>query len=158
MSLNVSTAFKSDQCAQFAPAFNGGAIYVYSGTQPLRPHMAPTGTLLATITANGLPWVPGSPTNGITFTDGQGGFVTQTPGMILRLTCVLAGVAGWARLMGVNDSLQLDVNARRIDMGVNDAEPGIPGTLTIGNPTLTLNEQRPIPFFLYAIPPIGEPV
>lgn len=155
MSLNVSQAFKARMLSMFAPVFNGGVIYIYSGTQPASPSASPTGTLLATVTLDGLPHTLGSTTNGLLYTSGADGYVVLSPGLAPRMTVVTSGVAGWARVMAFDDSLQYDTSAHRIDCGVNDGTPGVPATLLMETPTLTAGEVLPVGYFIYAIPPFG---
>jgi hypothetical protein len=56
MTLRISTALRNAVLAggSVKDALNGGKILIYSGAQPTTADAAPTGTLLATITANSL--------------------------------------------------------------------------------------------------------
>lgn len=53
-----------------------GIIEIRNGTQPASADSAASGTLLAVVTLNGLPFTPGSATNGLTFSGPTAGVLT----------------------------------------------------------------------------------
>jgi len=107
----------------------GGYIRVYSGPQPASADMAPTGTLLAEITTDGVPW--GSPGSALTLKDGS---LTQLlHNGTWTLTAKAAGEAGWWRFVWwEGDSDTLSETVPRLDAAVSDTILGMPTTITDG--------------------------
>lgn len=79
---------------------NGGYIQVFSGEQPETADMPPTGTLLATITQEGLPIpIPGSDEGGLMVQLGPAVGELVSLGT-WRLRGLAAGDPGWWRFVG----------------------------------------------------------
>lgn len=146
--LMASTGIRRAFAQAFADNFPDAVIRVYSGPQPANSDMAPTGTLLANITRNGLPVYPG---NGFTFLVSPTGFVTRGIGEIWTLKGADAGVAGYCRLAAITDPPIFSSSAFRMDFDCNP-DDGIGLLLTDPNITATLT--RDVPYFLYGVPPI----
>lgn len=149
--LNLSTGLKNLQLSPMPAAMAGGAIFVYSNDepQPTTSDLAPTGTLLAVISNNGLPWTLGSPTNGLNIVATTGGYLLPHPSQNWVLTGIADGIAGWARFISPNDTLADSRTLPRIDCAVNVGGTG----LLLASPTITVGLQRPITYWLYGIPP-----
>jgi hypothetical protein len=84
--------------SSFDAIFLNGCIEIRSLEQPARADLAPTGTRLARITANGAPWVAGNPANGLRFSR-DGRFATKSLAQRWVLQGEATGVAGWCRLL-----------------------------------------------------------
>ena len=95
--------------SSFQRIFNLGFINVYTGTQPSTADMAPTGSLLATISNAG---------GGITLGEAASGVISKASGETWSGTVVLAGVAGWARLYAAGDDGALSTTEERLDGAV----------------------------------------
>jgi hypothetical protein len=148
--LLISTGLKAAFLASFPTQFNGGAIYIYSGTQPASAQAAPTGTLLAVVSKNGLAWTLGSATNGLQFEATNGGFVVPAVATPFVLKGVADGVAGWARLICKDDTLAVSSTLPRVDCAVNSPD-GM--ELILSNTTITTGVERSVDYWLYGIPP-----
>jgi hypothetical protein len=98
MAIRLSAGLQSSLLTEFglASMMNYGVIEVYSGEQPLTASYAPTGTLLGTITEDGLGFVVGSTTGGlrVAYSGVLGGLVKQGT---WRLRGVTNGAPGWWR-------------------------------------------------------------
>lgn len=100
MTVKLSTGLRSNLVGDkgFASTFANGIIEIRTGSQPASADAAPTGTLLAVVTANSLPFTPGSPTNGLTFLAATGGSVAKAG--IWSFSGLADGTAGWFRFKG----------------------------------------------------------
>lgn len=151
--LNVSVGMKNLMLAPVPAAFAGGAIYVYSGAQPARAELAPTGTLLAVVTLDGGAYTLGNPANGLHIVATSGGYLIPDPSETIRwiMTGVQTGVAGWGRMVTNSDTL-LDSNTlSRIDFAVNTGGTG----LLLETANITNGETKPVDYWIYGIPPFG---
>lgn len=110
MSVKLSTGDKNRTMNDRAAAYTGGAIFVYSGPQPVSPNAAATGILLGIVTENGLPWIAGNPANGLRFKPAEDG-VLQKVDAPWRMTGLAKGTAGWCRFVTnvADDGSQSDV-------------------------------------------------
>lgn len=140
----------------FDALFHDGVIDVYSGAQPASADLAPTGTLLARITRNGMTWTPGAPAGGLRFIR-DGRYVAKDGGQDWRLTGLATGVAGWFRLLpNAADPGTASLSAPRIDGAVGvigdpvDAQIYLPDTAITADTIITLN------YWWYAMPPLGD--
>lgn len=90
-----------------------GAINVYSGPQPLTADTAATGTLLGTVSINGLG------VTGITFDAAAAGVLSKAAAETWKFVGVAAGTAGWCRFYpaGGNPAI-LSTTESRIDMAI----------------------------------------
>lgn len=154
MTLRVSTKFKALILGPtaFETIFNGGCILVYSGAQPASADAAATGTLLARITANGLPWSAGGSDGGLSF-ERSNGVVRKLAAQPWTLTAIATGTAGWFRMVGpLEDTGGQSYAAPRLDGVVGNTSLA---QLVLQNTALTSGDTRDIPQFLYSIPPLG---
>lgn len=97
----------------------GGAIYVYSGTQPVNANAAPTGTLLGIATVGAGAWTAAvSTANGLDFAASSAGVLSKSPTETWQFVGLADGTAGWFRFVSgvAADSLTDDVSTYpRID-------------------------------------------
>lgn len=149
--LILSNGLKNAMLAAMPPLFAGGAIMIYTGAQPASPHLAPTGTLLGYVTDGGGAYTVGSATNGLHIALSTGGFWIPEPTEDWAIRGVATGVAGWARFIGLDDTLGVSSALARIDMKVNDDGTGF----LLNNTTITNGEVRPLDYALYGIPPFA---
>lgn len=88
MPIYLSDGAKSGMNSRFPALFNGGKINVYTGPQPESASHAPTGTLLAEVTApNGLRFIHVAP------------YASKDPLQEWTLLGLAQGIAGWFRLI-----------------------------------------------------------
>lgn len=123
MAVKFSTGRKNRSLNDLATAYLGGAIFVYSGPQPVNSDAAATGTLLGIVTENGLPWIAGNTANGLRFKPAEAG-VLQKVDDPWRMTGLAKGTAGWCRFVTnvADDGSQSDT-LDRFDLPI-----GISGT------------------------------
>jgi hypothetical protein len=139
----------------FAGIFYGGAIGVYTGSQPAAARLPATGTLLGYITLGGATWVPGSATNGLEY-DLLDTYVTKPLAANWAITPIAAGTAGWFRVYpaGADSNLE-STTLPRIDGSISAT--GVGAQMRIINPVLAVGVPVPIDAFWYTIPPLyGE--
>jgi len=135
----------------FEDIFAFGAIRVYTGAKPATPNMAPTGTLLGTVTMDGQPWTPASPGYGLEFTR-EGPYITRKLGGQWIIDPVATGLAGWARLLAPGDpGAVASYTAPRLDFDVN--LPGGPG-LILDDKNLTQGQAKTIDTFFFSLYPV----
>jgi len=98
MAIRLSAGLQSSLLTEFglAAMMNYGVIEVYSGAQPITASDAPTGTLLGTITEDGLDFTSGSTAGGLrtAYSGPLGGLVKQGT---WRLRGAADGAPGWWR-------------------------------------------------------------
>lgn len=152
--LNISVALKNLMLDPVPDVFAGGAIYIYSGTQPANPSMAPSGTLLAVVTLDGGAYSLGDPTNGLHIVATSGGYLTPDPAEAERwiMTGVQTGTAGWARIVTNDDTLLASATLPRIDCAVSTTG----GTgLLLETASIINGETKPVDYWIYGIPPFA---
>lgn len=116
MTIRFSTGLRNNLAGPtgFAGSFANGVIEIYTGAQPASADAAASGTLLGTMTLASGPFVPGSPTNGLTFAAPAGGAVSKTG--VWSFVGIAAGRAGWFRLKAnAADAGLLSTTAVRMD-------------------------------------------
>ncbi len=150
MTLLISNGLKTPMLAAFPTVFNGGAILVYSGTQPDSAQYPPTGTLLAIVSNNGAAWALGSPNNGLRFINTGSGYVLPDPTQDWKCVGVADGIAGWARLVSYQDTLQASSILPRVAGAVN---PPTHTEFTLRNIAITTGQAQSVDYWLYGIPP-----
>ena len=115
-----------------------GVIRVYSGTQPVNPNDAPTGTQLGQITTDGNAWTPGQSAGGLRLSPVPGYSLISKPQIDPWVLSVSSsGTAGWWRFIA-------DANT---SAWIDGAVTGPFIELFLGDPVLTALEQRQIEFF-----------
>ncbi len=154
MALNLSTGFRSSLLAgtSWKTLFDGGVIYVYTGTQPDTADEAVTGTLLGKVTINGGEWDAGLPTNGLTYVQNTI-YIQKTEVERWFLATIAAGIAGWFRIVGnAMDVGSNDVTLPRVDgaIGTTDA----PAEMIWDATGVLADTTYSIDSFLFAFPPI----
>lgn len=102
----------TDIATGFKQVFNNSKIEIRTGSQPSSADLAPTGTLLVTITLNG------DSGTGLVFDDPSNGTVGKPSGAVWSGTAVATGTAGWFRLCHMNDSGAQSTTEERIDGSV----------------------------------------
>lgn len=150
MTLQVSNKTKSQLAAAFVATFTGGRIEVYTGAQPEFADDAPSGTLLGTITTNGLP--TSNPAHGLVV-EQSGPYAIKPIEAVWRLTAIASGTAGWFRLMTEPDDGGPSYELARVDGAIGTTigdgiEMVLPSTAITNGSIYTLDQ------FTYTIPPI----
>ncbi len=127
--------------------FANGVIEVRTGSQPTTADSAVTGTLLGTVTLASGPFVPGSPTNGLTFAAAVAGTLSKTG--TWSFVGIEDGTAGWFRLKGnAVDSGVSSTTAARIDGSI--ATSG--ADLNLSNIVVAVGAPSTIDVFSLTIP------
>jgi hypothetical protein len=131
----------------FSASFNRGVIEIYTGTQPPNADAAVTGTLLGTVTLNSGAFVPGSPTNGLTFANPSAGSITKDG--TWSFVGIANGTAGWFRFKAnAVDAGSLSTTAVRMDGSV--AASG--GDMTLSNIVVAVGAPNTCDTFVYTQP------
>jgi len=147
----LSNLAKTALLAAFPIAFNGGHIRVFGGARPASPNGAQAGSLLGTITRNGLPAALGAPA-ALTFVQ-QGPYILHDPDELWTLTVIASGSATWFRLVAdVDDPGDADASRLRIDGTASDFAGA--GELRMPNTALVANTVLSPLSFIYTIPPL----
>ncbi len=156
MTTVVSTGYAAHVAlgsTSFVDAFRDGVIDIYSGPQPGTADAPPSGTLLGQITADGLPWTPGSEQGGLRW-GADGRYVIKTPGVPWVLTGVAAGTAGWFRLRtNAPDDGELSMDAVRLDGAISPVG-GEGAELWLATTSITPDTAILIQNFWIAVPPL----
>ena len=149
----VSTGYKRRLFAGegFLTLFNGGCIELYTGAMPM-PNLAPTGTLLARVSNNGLVYTPGFATNGLSYAVNEQGEVVAADGTAWAIRGLVAGTATWARMVGLADSGIASTDDPRVHFEVNPVDNN---GIVMASPTIVVDAISPSTFFLYGIPPFA---
>lgn len=141
MSVRFSTGLRNNMLSAsgIRETFTNGVLKLYSGVQPTSADGAVTGALLLEVTVNGLPFTPGSATNGLNFDLPVSAVLSKAAAEDWKGSGILAGTVGWARFCGnaVDDDLA-STTLPRIDMSVakTGADLNISNTgIVIGAPT-----------------------
>lgn len=132
---------------QFADTFGGGIIEIRSGTQPATSDAAATGALLGVVTLGSGAFVPGSPTNGLTFDMAFGGTVSKSG--VWSFVGIATGTAGWYRFKtNAFDNDLASTQLPRIDgsVGVSGAD------LNLSNITIAVGAPTTIDSYMFTIP------
>jgi len=96
-------------------AFNLGFMAIMSGSQPVSPDDAATGTRLGTISVNG-----GG--TGITFDAAVAGVIAKAIAEVWRFTGLADGTAGWFRLYQAADTItNASTSVARIDGAIGSS-------------------------------------
>ena len=126
---------------------------IRTGPQPAGANAAVTGSLIARISRDGVPWVAGSPDGGLRFTAADR-YMSKDPTHVWRLIGLGTGTAGWFRLIANayddgGDSLILP----RID-GVVGLVGGGDVQLFLPSLGITPSTDITIESWVYGIPPL----
>lgn len=148
MTLRLSTGLRTNIVGNtgVGATFANGIVEIRTGSQPATADAAATGTLLGTVTLNNLPFVAGSPTNGLTFAAAAAGVLAKSG--VWAFNGIAAGTAGWFRLKANaldNDALsttlpRLDgsVATSGADMSLSNISIAIGAPTTIDTFTITV--------------------
>lgn len=118
-------------------AFNGGLFRIYSGTKPATANLAPTGTLLASVTAADF------------FAAASSGSVALNAAMT-DSSANATGTAGYFRFSAASDTDALDAAYARIDGTVTATGGG--GDITLDNTSITSGQSVSITSFTFTMP------
>ena len=134
MAILMSTELKNEMLAgvNLINALDFGVIRIYSGQQPASADLSPTGTLLASVTSNGLAWSQGESLAGLRLNIIPSIALLVKPQTPWVLAATTTGTAGWWRFRSGGEA------ALRMDGTVG----GPDSDLFIGNQQLTAGEQR----------------
>ena len=128
----------------FAGVMNAGAIYVYSGSIPDSPDDAVSGTLLGTITTDGLPYNPGADANGagLRLRVFSPGAIAPATDAVWTLVGSATGEAGWFRWCASGaDGFGYSITRPRVDGTIGDV-------LVLGETTITALTNIKVDSFL----------
>lgn len=148
MTLKLSTGLRTNIVGStgVGATFANGTIEIRTGTQPVNADAAPTGALLGVVTLNNLPFVPGSPTNGLTFAAAAGGVLAKSG--VWAFNGIAAGTAGWFRLKAnALDNDTLSTTLPRLDGSV--ATSG--GDMSLSNISIAVGAPTTIDTFSIAV-------
>ncbi len=101
MSVSLSTALRNGMlnATGFTTALSTGAIYIYSGPQPLNADAAVQGTLLGVVSKDAGAYTQGTSTNGLVLAVPASGVVAKNTD-VWQMVAVATGIAGWFRFKG----------------------------------------------------------
>lgn len=125
-------------------SFTASVLKIYSGVQPSSSDDPAPGVLLLEVTVDGLPFNPGSPTNGLNFDAPISAVVSKAAGENWQGSGIASGTAGWARLCGnLADPDSTSTILPRIDMSV--AKTG--GDLNLSNTAIVIGAPTTVDIF-----------
>lgn len=145
MTIRLNKAARNAAVGQtgLAGAFKDGVILLYSGPQPTSAESAPTGTLLAKVTANGGVFTHGVATNGLNFIFVDGALQKDDTPWLYKGE--IGGTIGWARFLGnQDDDGSANVNTPRLDMSVGRTGQD----MTVSNPVVEVGAQGAVTKFI----------
>lgn len=144
--ITISPGLAATMTSSLVASMNASFIDVYTGTMPASADMAPTGTLLGTISVNGLAGAALHVVAGTTTVS------KASEPWIIKPTA--AGTAGWFRWRKSGDSGGVSGTAFRIDgsIGTNDN----PGDMIWDNLVMAVGQPYTIDSFVYSITPVGN--
>lgn len=128
MPLQKNTDTRNEQADFFGSLFDGGTLEIYTGTQPVDPNSAPSGSLLCTIT---LP----NPAFGAA----SGGTIALAGSW--SDTATDTGTAGWARFISSDTNKTMDAAVVDVpggnDLLINNIDIVVGNTVTVVSLTIT---------------------
>jgi len=130
-----------------AAAFANGVLYIFDGPQPVNADAAATGNLLIKVTLASGAFTFGTSTNGLTLVSTAG--VLSKDSGVWSGNGILAGTAGWWRLMGNPvDNLLSSTTLARMDGNI-----GVGGSdLNVGTVAVAVGAPFTIDTFQYTLP------
>lgn len=150
MSLQISNGAKERVMPTLAAVFERGHIQIYSGTQPATADQAPTGTLLARVTLNGLPVENNN--HGLFF-QVEGPYLIKPPLAVWRMVVLASGAAGWWRLVAADETGGPSYVHARID-GAIGIDPSSNAEMILPSLALVAGTAHNFDSFFYSIPPL----
>ena len=154
MTVRLSTALRNKLAGTtgFGTTFLNGVIYVYSGPQPLTADAAISGALLGIVTNNGAAFAFGVATNGLQFDAPVAGAVPKAAAQAWKFTGLVAGTAGWFRLMA-NAADNLGDDSVAVLLPRLDGSIGVTGAdLNLSNIAVTIGAPNTVDVFTFTIP------
>ena len=151
MTIKLSTGLRNGLAGAlgFGAQFANGAIFDYTGAQPLSADSAATGTLLGIVTKDGGAFTAGSPTNALTFGTPVAGVINKSTDN-WKFTGLIDGTAGWFRLVGnAADAGSASTTLSRMDGSVGS--PGA-GDMSLSNTQVAMNSPNSVDVFQFSIP------
>lgn len=136
ISLNV-TARNTILDSGLNAAFNGGRFRIYSGSKPATANLAPTGTLLADVTAADF------------FAAAASGSIALNAAMT-DSSADGTGTAGWFRFSAASDTDALDAAFARIDGTVTATGGG--GDIELDSTSITAGQSVSVSSFSFTMP------
>lgn len=127
----------------FKGALDAGFINIYSGPQPLLADTGATGTLLGTVSIDGLG------VTGLTFTTTTTNVIAKTVAEAWKFFGVAAGTAGWFRYYAAADTpANTSTTAARIDGAI--ATSG--SDMNLSNIAIAVSAPNTIDVFQFTLP------
>lgn len=129
-------------------------IHCYSGSQAANADLPAPGTLLGKITANGGPFTPGSPTNGLRFIR-SGIYLLKDPNQVWRFEGDATGVLGHFRVFAnAPDDNAASPIAMRMDgaIGLSDSVGDI--QMRFAALEVSASTSVDVSGFIFAFPPL----
>lgn len=122
----------------FQTIFNDCVIRCYSGSQPTTPDLAPTGTLLGSITVGGGAFSHGSATNGLAFDNPVGKVISKAAAETWQFKGAATGTLGWFRVQGnAADDNSVSTTLPRLDGTLGSTTSTADGKLSTTSVTAT---------------------
>ncbi len=137
MAVNYSKGVSQSMLALIDTDFTNCSIEIRTGTQPLSADDAATGTLLGVVSVDALPFVEGSPANGLNFDSPVDGVLSKPALVNWKYKAIASGTSRWFRLRAnpVDDGLTSDT-LKRIDGSIGN----VSGDMTVGNLNVAVND------------------
>jgi len=108
--------------SSYADALLNGVIYLFTGTQPSDADQSElTYSVVCIISAGGLTFTPGSPTNGINLDTAVGGIIYKAAAEEWKGTNLISGKIGWGRFYGNLRTQDASTTAIRFDFAVSQS-------------------------------------
>jgi len=150
MAVRFSTGLRDDILGSvgLSASLNDGVIHIYSGAQPATADSAISGVLLGTVTIDGGAFVPGTPTNGLSFDAPNTGVIAKAAAENWKFNGIVDGTAGWFRFVGnATDDTLASATLPRIDGSI--AKTG--GDMTLSNTAIVAAAPNTVDIFELAM-------
>jgi hypothetical protein len=126
MAFRKNTTLKNNQASVYNTQFPAGStMEIRTGSQPASANDAATGTVLATITLPASPWSAAS-----------GGVISKNG--TWSATASATGTAGWARITGGSNVMDVSVGTSGADAIIDNASIVSGGTVTVTSLSVTI--------------------
>ena len=126
MAFRKNTTLRTNQAAVYSTQFPAGStMEIRTGSQPASANDAATGTVLATITLPANPWAAAS-----------GGSIAKQN--TWSATAGATGTAGWARITGGSNVMDVSVGTSGADAIIDNASIVNGGTVTVTSLSITI--------------------
>lgn len=138
MALTINVNTRNDILATLATRFDSGLLRIYSGSKPVTANLAPSGTLLVSIS------LPADSFGAV-----SSGAIAKN-GTWSDSSADAAGTAGWFRISQTGDTDVQDASYSRIDGTVTATGGG--GDITLDNTSIALAQSVEITSFTLNAP------